>query len=125
MRRKSYLLIFPFLLLLTGCADISGKHPVISQTTVTNIQTQQYTFSIVQSKGSSAQINDKISYTGAFELIVKNDKGIETSHKSLNEYFSYLLETIPQYLDGKQREFIKDLMPWSSTLPDRCRSNKK
>ncbi|EHQ90126.1 transposase [Desulfosporosinus youngiae DSM 17734] len=41
------------------------------------------------------------------------------------EYFSYLLETIPQYLDGKQREFIKDLMPWSSTLPDRCRSNKK
>lgn len=34
------------------------------------------------------------------------------------EYFNYLLETIPEHMEDKNRAFLEDLLPWSKTLPD-------
>lgn len=37
------------------------------------------------------------------------------------EYFKYLLTEIPQHLDGSDRSFIDNLLPWSDKLPAECR----
>ncbi len=39
-------------------------------------------------------------------------------------YFKYVLEEMPKYMDGTNRSFIKDLLPWSEKLPDECYSKK-
>lgn len=37
------------------------------------------------------------------------------------EYFKYLLEEVPKYVDQKNLDFIDNLLPWSTQLPDSCR----
>lgn len=36
-------------------------------------------------------------------------------------YFKYILEEIPKYVDGKDTKFLEDLLPWSPNLPDECK----
>lgn len=36
-------------------------------------------------------------------------------------YFEYLLEEIPKYMDDRDTSFCKDLLPWSDKLPAECR----
>lgn len=38
-------------------------------------------------------------------------------------YFQYLLKTIPNHMDDKDRTFLDDLLPWSPSLPDGTRKN--
>lgn len=33
------------------------------------------------------------------------------------DYFKYLLEEVPKYVDQKNLDFIDDLLPWSTQLP--------
>ncbi|OLR54939.1 hypothetical protein BHK98_01905 [Hornefia porci] len=37
------------------------------------------------------------------------------------EYMKYLLEVIPQHMDDTNLDFLDDLLPWSNTLPEKCR----
>ena len=36
------------------------------------------------------------------------------------DYFEYLLTEIPKHLDGMDRSFLDDLLPWSPNLPANC-----
>lgn len=37
------------------------------------------------------------------------------------KYFEYLLEEIPKHMDDKDLNFLNDLLPWSTALPEECR----
>jgi transposase len=39
-------------------------------------------------------------------------------------YLIYLFETLPN-IDIKDKDLLDELMPWSSTLPNRCKAHKK
>ena len=41
------------------------------------------------------------------------------------EYFEYLLTEIPKHMDDKNSNFLKELLPWSETLPENIRKPKK
>lgn len=41
------------------------------------------------------------------------------------EYLEYLLDELSRHADDKDREFIKDLLPWSKAARKKCRSLKK
>ena len=40
-------------------------------------------------------------------------------------YMEYLLTELMKHLDDTDRSFLDDLLPWSKTLPDICRSNQQ
>ncbi|MEG0711576.1 MAG: IS66 family transposase [Niameybacter sp.] len=40
------------------------------------------------------------------------------------DYLKYVLEVMPQYMNGTDHTFIQNLLPWSDTLPDTCRVKK-
>ena len=40
-------------------------------------------------------------------------------------YMKYLLTELMKHLDDTDRSFLDDLLPWSKTLPDICRSNQQ
>ena len=40
-------------------------------------------------------------------------------------YMEYLLTELMKHLDDTDRSFLDDLLPWSKTLPDLCRSNQQ
>lgn len=74
-------------------------------------------------------------------LFIGSEKGAEASALAysiaetgkanglkLYEYFKYLLEEMPGRLDEKgevEPEKIKDLLPWSGKLPERCYKRRK
>lgn len=37
------------------------------------------------------------------------------------DYFKYLLEEVPKYIDQKTLDFIDNLLPWATQLPKSCR----
>lgn len=41
------------------------------------------------------------------------------------EYFEYLLTEIPKHMDDKNSNFLEELLPWSETLPENIRKQKK
>ena len=41
------------------------------------------------------------------------------------EYLEYLLDELSRHADDKDREFIKDLLPWSEAAKKKCRNLKK
>ena len=41
------------------------------------------------------------------------------------EYLVHVFETIPIHYMGTNRDFIKDLMPWSEDIPENCKSKKQ
>ena len=42
-----------------------------------------------------------------------------------HKYFELLLTVIPQHMDGKNREFLDALLPWSPLVQEECRSQYK
>lgn len=88
MKTRCFFIILFSLLALTGCSNSNSQKTIVAQTTVTIVEDQrQYTFSIVQNSGASTRADEKSSYAGTFDLVVQNDKGEQTSRKSLNHYF--------------------------------------
>ena len=41
------------------------------------------------------------------------------------DYFEYLLTEIPKHLNGTNRSFLEDLLPWAPSLPVSCRKSGK
>jgi transposase len=41
------------------------------------------------------------------------------------EYFQYILEEIPEHTEDTNRDFLKDLLPWSANLPEHIRKPQK
>ena len=41
------------------------------------------------------------------------------------EYFEYLLEEIPQHMEDTDLSFCENLLPWSTSLPEKCRKPEK
>lgn len=41
------------------------------------------------------------------------------------DYFEYLLTEIPKHVEDKNTGFLKELLPWSETLPEHIRKPKK
>ena len=39
-------------------------------------------------------------------------------------YLNHLLTVIPQHMDDKNLDFIKNLLPWSKSLPEECHNLK-
>ncbi|MHB1651500.1 MAG: hypothetical protein ACYCVD_03360 [Desulfitobacteriaceae bacterium] len=88
MKTRGFLFILFSLLILTGCSYPSSQNPIVAQMAVATIHYEHpYTFSIVQTKGSSTRTDEKPSYSGNFDLVVQDDKGAETSRQSLNKSF--------------------------------------
>lgn len=40
------------------------------------------------------------------------------------EYFEYLLSEIPKHMEENDLGFLEDLLPWSESLPERCRKQE-
>ena len=40
------------------------------------------------------------------------------------DYFVYLLEEIPKYMEQKDRTFLEELLPWSKKLPEGIRKQQ-
>jgi hypothetical protein len=40
------------------------------------------------------------------------------------DYFKYILEVIPEHMEDHNRDFLKDLLPWSENLPAEIRKPK-
>ena len=87
MKTSGFLFVLFSLLVLAGCSNPSGRNPIVAQSTVGSIHTDRFTFSIVQMKGSSIRTDERTSYSGSFDVVVQNDKGAETSRRSLNQSF--------------------------------------
>ncbi len=80
MKTKGFLLILFMFLVLTGCTNQNSQKPIVAKIDVRTLTDgQQYTFSIVQTKGSSTQTDEKTTYAGIFDLVVQDNKGAETS----------------------------------------------
>ena len=41
------------------------------------------------------------------------------------DYFKHLLDVIPEHMDDIDRDFLKDLLPWSTNLPEHIRKPQK
>lgn len=88
IKTSGFLFILFSLLVLSVCLNPSSQNPILAQSTVGFIDTElQYTLSIIQTKGSSIRADEKTIYSGTFDLVVQNDKGAETSRRSLNQSF--------------------------------------
>ena len=61
MKTSGFLFILFSLLALTGCSNPNSQNPIVTQSSVGSIHTEQYTFSIVQTKGPSIQVSVKVS----------------------------------------------------------------
>ncbi|WP_297423876.1 transposase domain-containing protein [Clostridium sp.] len=42
------------------------------------------------------------------------------SHNPYN-YLTHLLENIPKHMSDTDLNFLQELLPWSASLPDKCR----
>ena len=49
----------------------------------------------------------------------------KASHLKPYEYFKYLLEEIPKHGEFEDDTYLEDLLPWSDSLPERCRKTEK
>lgn len=50
---------------------------------------------------------------------------VKANNLRVYEYLEYLLDVLSRHADDKDREFIKDLLPWSEVAQEKCRSLKK
>ncbi|PKM76123.1 MAG: hypothetical protein CVU90_14045 [Firmicutes bacterium HGW-Firmicutes-15] len=105
MKTSALLFVLFHLLILTGCSNPNIQNHIVAQTTVKAVQDErQYTFYIVQTKGSSTRTDEKTSYAGTFDLLVRDHKGAVTSRKSLNQSFG----SKPLLFDGPVNLIAKD-----------------
>lgn len=61
---------------------------------------------------------DTINGANASAIIYSIAETAKANHLRTYHYFKYLLTEIPKHMDDKNTDFLKDLLPWSPTLPD-------
>lgn len=61
---------------------------------------------------------DTIHGAQASAIIYSIAETAKTNKLKPYDYFQYLLETIRNHMDDKDRTFLDDLLPWSPSLPE-------
>ena len=64
---------------------------------------------------------DTVTGARSSAIIYSIAETAKANHLKPYDYFKDLLTEIPKHLDGPDRSFCEDLMPWSPTLPEECR----
>ncbi len=64
---------------------------------------------------------DTINGAHSSAIIYSIAETAKANHLKPYDCFVYLLEEIPKYMDGEDRSFLKDLLPWSEKLPEGIR----
>ena len=67
---------------------------------------------------------DTISGAKSSAIIYSLVETAKANNLNIYEYMKYLLTVIPGHMDDHDREFCKDLLPWSESLPEECRKKK-
>ena len=61
---------------------------------------------------------DTVNGAKASAIIYSIAETAKANHLRTYHYFEYLLTEILEHMDDKNTDFLKDLLPWSPTLPD-------
>ena len=69
------------------------------------------------------QMIDTINGAHSSAIIYSIAETAKANNLKPYDYFVYLLEEIPKYMDDTDRSFLDDLLPWSPNLPDGIRKN--
>lgn len=59
------------------------------------------------------------------KLIIRYLETAKANNLRVYEYLEYLLTELPRHADDTSRDFLKDLLPWSEKVQEKCRSLKK
>ena len=70
------------------------------------------------------QMIDTINGAKASAIIYSIAETAKANNLKPYDYFEYLLSEIPNHMGEKDNSFLKDLLPWSSNLPERIRKSK-
>ena len=75
---------------------------------------------------SNWQVIDTVHGAKASAIIYSIVETAKANNLRPYDYLKHLLEEIPKHMDEKTTDFIKPLLPWSSSIPITCRKpNKK
>ena len=66
---------------------------------------------------------DTIAGAKSSAIIYSIAETAKANHLKPYEYFEYLLTEIPRHMEEKDLSFCENLLPWSPTLPERCRKH--
>ena len=67
------------------------------------------------------QMIDTINGAHSSAIIYSIAETAKANNLKPYDYFVYLLEEIPKYMDGGDRSFLENLLPWSDKLPEGIR----
>ena len=71
------------------------------------------------------QVIDTINGAKTSAMIYSIAETAKANNLKPFEYFQHLLEVIPEHMEDTNRDFLKDLLPWSSKLPESIRKPQK
>ena len=66
---------------------------------------------------------DTIAGAKSSAIIYSIAETAKANHLKPYDYFEYLLTEIPKHMEEKDLSFCENLLPWSPTLPERCRKH--
>lgn len=67
------------------------------------------------------EVIDTINGAKASAVIYSIAETAKANHLKPYEYFEYLLTVIPEHMEGTDRSFLEELLPWSPKLPENIR----
>lgn len=73
---------------------------------------------------SNWHIIDTVHGAQASAMIYSLVETAKANELKIYEYLNHLLTEIPKHMDDTSLSFIDDLLPWSETLPQKCRKMK-
>ena len=68
---------------------------------------------------------DTIAGAEASAIIYSIAETAKANNLKPYDYFKYLLENISEHLDDKNLDFLEDLLPWSTKLPESCHKSEQ
>lgn len=71
------------------------------------------------------EVIDTIEGAKASAIIYSITETAKANGLDSYRYMEYLLAELMKHLDDADRSFLDDLLQWSKTLPDICRSSQK
>ena len=67
------------------------------------------------------QVVDTVNGAKTSAMIYSIAETAKANNLKPYEYFRYILEVIPEHMEDHDREFIKEILPWSENLPEEIR----
>jgi len=68
--------------------------------------------------------NDRRNGAATSGVLYSIAETAKANHLKPYEYFRYVLEEMPKYMEQSSLEFVNSLLPWSPSLPEDCRNKK-